>query len=47
MKKNKQIGIPTTLSSIGKKYVINEWVKNFDKHFTYLIYVEYLRGNAY
>jgi hypothetical protein len=30
-----------------KKYVINEWDQNFDKHFTYLIYVEYLRGNAY
>ena len=42
----KQTGIPTTLSSIGRKDVFEEWGKNFNKHLPYLISGEYLRGNA-
>ena len=42
----KQIGIPTTLSSIGKIYVVNEGNKNLNKHFPYQISAEYWFENA-
>ena len=42
----KQLGIPTTLSSIGRYYVATKWVKNFDKHLPYQISGEFLMGNA-
>jgi hypothetical protein len=42
-----EIGVPLTLASMARKYVANEWTKNFDKHLPYKIYGEYLLGNAY
>jgi hypothetical protein len=41
-----QLGIPNTLSSIGRNYVSTRWKKNFDKHLPYQISGEYLMGNA-
>jgi hypothetical protein len=42
----KQLGVPSTLSSLGRKYVGSEWSKIFDKHLPYQISGEYLMGNA-
>lgn len=42
----KQLGIPLTLSSIGRNYVFEEWAKIFDKHLPYQISGECLMGNV-
>jgi len=42
----KGLGIPSTLSSIGRAYVAKNWKQNFDKHLPYQISGEYLMGNA-
>jgi hypothetical protein len=42
----KQLGIPKTLSTIGRSYVANELTKNLDKYLPYLVSGEYLMGNA-
>ena len=42
----RQIGIPITLSSIGRNYVSTQLIKNLDKHLPYQIYGEFLMGNA-
>jgi hypothetical protein len=41
-----QIGVPITLSSIGRKYVLKEWGSIFQKHLPYQVSGEYLMGNA-
>jgi hypothetical protein len=41
-----QIGIPVTLSSIGRNYISTKWCQNFEKHLPYQISGEYLMGNA-
>lgn len=41
-----QIGVPLTLSSIGRKYVVKEWSNIFQKHLPYQVSGEYLMGNA-
>lgn len=41
-----QIGVPLTLSSIGRKYVLMEWGNIFRKHLPYQVSGEYLMGNA-
>ena len=41
-----QIGVPNTLSSIGRNFVSRKWKQNFDKHLPYQISGEYLMGNA-
>ena len=41
-----KIGIPITLSGIGRNYVFKEWEGLFDKHLPYQISSEYLMGNA-
>jgi hypothetical protein len=41
----KQIGVPLTLSSLGRKFVAEEWGMNFDKHLPYQISGEYLMGD--
>lgn len=41
-----QIGIPLTLSSIGRKYVFKEWSKIFRKYLPYQISGDFLMGNA-
>jgi len=41
-----KIGIPVTLSSIGRNYVANEWGKNFPKFLPYQPSSEYTMGNA-
>jgi hypothetical protein len=38
----KQLGVPITLSSIGRNYVSNEWSQILDKHLPYQISGEYL-----
>jgi hypothetical protein len=40
-----QIGVPLTLSSIGRKYVAKEWSRIFKKYLPYQISGEYLIGN--
>jgi hypothetical protein len=45
-KSKKQLGVPLTLSSIGRSYVASEWSKTFDGHLPYQISGEYLLGNA-
>jgi hypothetical protein len=42
----KQHGIPMTLSSLGRKYVFEEWSKNFKKNIPYQISGNLLMGNA-
>lgn len=42
----KQIGVPTTLSSLGKKYVFGKWDEIFKKYFPYQITGECLMGNS-
>ena len=39
-------GVPLTLSSIGRNYMFDEWLKIFDKHLPYQISGEFLMGNA-
>ena len=41
-----QIGIPLTLSSIGRKFVFKEWRNIFKKHLPYQVSGEFLMGNA-
>lgn len=41
-----QLGIPNTLSSIGRNFVARKWKQNFDRHLPYQISGEYLMGNA-
>jgi hypothetical protein len=41
-----QIGIPLTLSSMGRNYVSKEWSRLFKRHMPYQISGEYLMGNA-
>lgn len=41
----KQIGIPLTLSSIGRNYVLEEWRTNFPKYLPYQISGKILTGN--
>jgi hypothetical protein len=42
----KQLGIPLTLSSIGRNYVFQEWDKIFQKYIPYQISGDYLMGNV-
>ena len=42
----KQIGIPLTLSSIGRNYVFTEWSKIFKKYIPYQITSDFMMGNA-
>lgn len=42
----KKIGIPVTLSSMGRSYVLNEWTKVFEKYLPYQLSAEYSFGNA-
>jgi hypothetical protein len=41
-----QIGIPLTLSSIGRKDVFKKWVEIFNKYLPYQMSGEYMMGNA-
>lgn len=41
-----QLGIPNTLSSIGRNFVARKWKHDFDRHLPYQISGEYLMGNA-
>jgi hypothetical protein len=42
----KQLGIPLTLSSIGRNYVFSEWSKIFKKYIPYQITGDFMMGNA-
>jgi hypothetical protein len=42
----KQIGIPLTLSAIGRNYVFDEWRTNFSKYLPYQISGKVLMGNS-
>lgn len=42
----KEHGIPSTLSSLGRKFVASEWKREFRRHLPYQISGEYLMGNA-
>ena len=41
----KKIGIPLTLSSVGRSFVSDEWTTIFNKYIPYQISGEYLKGN--
>lgn len=43
---NKQLGIPITLSSLGRNFVIQKWKEEFESFFPYQISGECLMGNA-
>ena len=42
----KKFGVAVTFSSIGRRYVGEEWIQLYDKHLPYQIYGVYLMGNA-
>ena len=42
----KQLGVPTTLSSLGKKFVTGKWDEEFEKYLPYQISGECLMGNS-
>lgn len=42
----KKLGVVVTLSSIGRRYVAEEWIQLYDKHLPYQNYGVYLLGNA-
>ena len=42
----KQIGIPVTLASMGRNFVLDEWRKTFDDFFPYQVSGEFLMGNS-
>jgi hypothetical protein len=42
----KQVGIPLTLSSIGRNYVLKEWTNIFKKYIPYQISGNFLMGNT-
>jgi hypothetical protein len=42
----KQIGIPTTLSSIGRNFVFNEWREKIKRPYPYQVSGKCLMGNA-
>lgn len=42
----KQLGVPITLSSLGKKFVLCKWEEEFKKYFPYQISGECLMGNS-
>ena len=44
--KIKQLGVPVTLSSVGKNYVFDEWSNLFEKTLNYQISGDFLMGNA-
>jgi hypothetical protein len=42
----KKIGVPITLSSMGKNFVFEQWKEDFDKYFPYQISGKFLMGNV-
>jgi hypothetical protein len=43
---HKRVGIPITLSSLGRTFVLDKWNEIFEKYFPYQISGEVLMGNA-
>jgi len=44
---NKRLGIPITLSALGRILVLFKWTTIFEKYFPYQINGDCLMGNAY